>query len=244
MLDDSNVMYYPGAFSQASRATLAELFPDAVIATEADALAMGLNAVSDGMHVVIASEATELADQLREHGYLPVPVDLSELVKGGGNVKCCTLELLAGADQRSRSVGGGNRRAGCLVDRTMTEILRYAAFTDVPNGGNPAGVVPDATGLDEAAMLAIAAEVGYSESDTWLCCCSTTYCYPRSSPTAPKPFPRLCSPPRPSRRCRRRPARRRRSGCGPRSRRRLAPTAGGPRPTHRRPAACGRRRLP
>ncbi len=64
-----------------------------MIATEADALAMGLNAVSDGVNVVIASAATELADQLREHGYQPVSVDLSELVKGGGNVKCCTLEL-------------------------------------------------------------------------------------------------------------------------------------------------------
>ncbi len=46
---------------------------------------------------------------------------------------------------------------------TDTEILRYAAFTDAPEGGNPAGVVPDATGLDNA-MLAIAAEVGYSET--------------------------------------------------------------------------------
>ena len=44
------------------------------------------------------------------------------------------------------------------------EILRYAAFTDDPAGGNPAGVVLDATGLDAAAMLAIAADVGYSET--------------------------------------------------------------------------------
>ena len=44
------------------------------------------------------------------------------------------------------------------------EILRYAAFTDDPAGGNPAGVVLDAEGLDDAAMLATAAEVGYSES--------------------------------------------------------------------------------
>jgi PhzF family phenazine biosynthesis protein len=46
----------------------------------------------------------------------------------------------------------------------MPEILRYAAFTERADGGNPAGVVPDATGLDEAAMLAIAAELGYSET--------------------------------------------------------------------------------
>ena len=45
-----------------------------------------------------------------------------------------------------------------------TEILRYAAFTDRPEGGNPAGVVLDASGLDDAAMQAIAADVGYSET--------------------------------------------------------------------------------
>ncbi|GIM94709.1 oxidoreductase [Paractinoplanes toevensis] len=42
--------------------------------------------------------------------------------------------------------------------------MRYAAFTDDPKGGNPAGVVLDATGLGDDEMLAIAAEVGYSET--------------------------------------------------------------------------------
>jgi PhzF family phenazine biosynthesis protein len=47
---------------------------------------------------------------------------------------------------------------------TSTEILRLAAFTDRPDGGNPAGVVLDATGLRDADMQRIAAEVGYSET--------------------------------------------------------------------------------
>jgi PhzF family phenazine biosynthesis protein len=47
---------------------------------------------------------------------------------------------------------------------TTHEVLRYTAFSDDPAGGNPAGVVLDASGLDDDAMLAIAAEVGYSES--------------------------------------------------------------------------------
>ncbi|MCX4525621.1 MULTISPECIES: PhzF family phenazine biosynthesis protein [unclassified Streptomyces] len=45
-----------------------------------------------------------------------------------------------------------------------TEVLRYTAFSDDPAGGNPAGVVLDASGLDDAAMLGIAAELGYSET--------------------------------------------------------------------------------
>ncbi|MFF4399540.1 PhzF family phenazine biosynthesis isomerase [Streptomyces sp. NPDC001480] len=48
--------------------------------------------------------------------------------------------------------------------RPLTETLRYAAFTHDPSGGNPAGVVLDASGLDDAGMLAIAADVGYSET--------------------------------------------------------------------------------
>jgi PhzF family phenazine biosynthesis protein len=46
----------------------------------------------------------------------------------------------------------------------MTEVLRYAAFAETPLGGNPAGVVLDATGLDEHTMQTIAKEVGYSET--------------------------------------------------------------------------------
>lgn len=44
------------------------------------------------------------------------------------------------------------------------EILRYTAFSADPAGGNPAGVVLDATGVGDAEMLRVAAELGYSES--------------------------------------------------------------------------------
>jgi PhzF family phenazine biosynthesis protein len=44
------------------------------------------------------------------------------------------------------------------------EVLRYAAFSDDPAGGNPAGVVLDAGHADEAEMQRVAAEVGFSET--------------------------------------------------------------------------------
>nr|WP_234010772.1 dimethylargininase [Streptomyces sp. SPB074] len=87
------VVYFPGAFSPGSRAVLAALFPGALLASEADALALGLNAVSDGRHVVLPREARGLLAPLRERGFDPVEVELDELVKGGGSVKCCTQEL-------------------------------------------------------------------------------------------------------------------------------------------------------
>jgi N-dimethylarginine dimethylaminohydrolase len=93
VLDDHTVAYYPGAFSVTSQATLATLFPDAVIATAPDAAVLGLNAVSDGRHVVLSSAAPGLARQLADRGFVPVPVNLSELLRGGGGIKCCTLEL-------------------------------------------------------------------------------------------------------------------------------------------------------
>ncbi|MFC7220054.1 dimethylargininase [Streptomyces polyrhachis] len=92
---DAGVMYYPGAFSPGSRKVLARLFPEALVATEADALAFGLNAVSDGRNVLLPQAATGLFAPLRERGYEPVGLDLDELLKGGGSVKCCTLEIRA-----------------------------------------------------------------------------------------------------------------------------------------------------
>ncbi|HEX2418327.1 MAG TPA: amidinotransferase [Micromonosporaceae bacterium] len=92
-LSEGNVAYYPGAFSDGSRQVLERMFPDAVIATEEDAAVLGLNAVSDGTHILLNAEATGLTAQLAERGYVPVPVDLSELRKAGGGPKCCTLEI-------------------------------------------------------------------------------------------------------------------------------------------------------
>jgi N-dimethylarginine dimethylaminohydrolase len=93
VLDDSNVAYLPKAFDEASLETIRRLYPDAVVVNDADAAVLGLNSFSDGKNVVIASRAVGFEASLRERGYNPIGVDLSELLLGGGGVKCCTLEL-------------------------------------------------------------------------------------------------------------------------------------------------------
>jgi arginine dihydrolase len=93
VLDDHTIAFYPPAFSAAARQRLHALFPDAIVVGSADAYVLGLNVVSDGLHVVLPSAATGFAVRLREAGFEPVGVDLSELLKGGGSVKCCTLEV-------------------------------------------------------------------------------------------------------------------------------------------------------
>lgn len=50
------------------------------------------------------------------------------------------------------------------MENTAPEVLRYAAFSTTPTGGNPAGLVLDARHLDDAGMLAVAAAVGYAET--------------------------------------------------------------------------------
>lgn len=90
---EPTIAYLPSAFSEASLAVLRERFPTAIIVSEADAAVLGLNCFSDGCTVVVASRAFGFAQQLRDRGFTTVAVDLSELLLGGGGIKCCTLEL-------------------------------------------------------------------------------------------------------------------------------------------------------
>jgi len=102
VLDDNPanpvIAYYPPAFSTESQRVLAERFPDALIATARDAEVLGLNSVSDGLHVVHSPFATDFPVQLRDLGFEPHAIDTSELLKGGGGAKCCTLEIRPARD--------------------------------------------------------------------------------------------------------------------------------------------------
>ena len=89
----ANIAYLPGAFDDASRAILEERFPEAILVSDEDGSVFGLNSASDGYNVVISPRAVGFEKQLRERGYNPIMVDLSELLLGGGGIKCCTLEL-------------------------------------------------------------------------------------------------------------------------------------------------------
>lgn len=91
--EHANIAYVPAAFDEPSLRRLQELYPEAIIVSEQDAGILGLNSISDGYNVVIAKRAVGFEKQLRDRGYNPIGVDLSELLLGGGGVKCCTLEL-------------------------------------------------------------------------------------------------------------------------------------------------------
>jgi N-dimethylarginine dimethylaminohydrolase len=93
VVDDRTVAYYPAAFSPGSRAVIKRLFGDIIEVSAADAAVLGLNALSDGHHVILPAQATTLASELAERGFVPLAVDVSEFRKAGGGPKCMMLEL-------------------------------------------------------------------------------------------------------------------------------------------------------
>jgi N-dimethylarginine dimethylaminohydrolase len=92
-VERANIAYLPSAFSERSQGLLADRFAEAIRVSDEDGAVFGLNAASDGLNVVVSPRAPRFAQQLSERGYRPIPVDLSELLLGGGGIKCCTLEL-------------------------------------------------------------------------------------------------------------------------------------------------------
>ena len=93
VLDPDTVAYYPAAFDDAGKAAIASHFAELIEVKDEDAEVLGLNAISDGRHVVVPEQARGFIEQLTAAGFEPVGVDLSELLKAGGGPKCCTLEL-------------------------------------------------------------------------------------------------------------------------------------------------------
>ncbi|HTW04814.1 MAG TPA: arginine deiminase-related protein [Streptosporangiaceae bacterium] len=93
VLDADTAAYYPAAFDDASRAALISHFSELVEAKDEDAEVLGLNAISDGRHVVLPEQAAGLTAQIADKGFVPVGIDMSEFLKAGGGPKCCTLEF-------------------------------------------------------------------------------------------------------------------------------------------------------
>ncbi|WP_084515779.1 dimethylargininase [Microbacterium luticocti] len=113
-VEHANIAYLPSAFDDDSRRVLEQRYPDAIRVPEADGQAFGLNAASDGRNVFISPRATGYDALLRDRGYNPVHVDLSELLLGGGGIKCCTLELRPAPGAASDSTAGST--AGSAPD--------------------------------------------------------------------------------------------------------------------------------
>ncbi|MGJ6979718.1 dimethylargininase [Aestuariimicrobium soli] len=89
----NSVAYLPEAFDEASRDEIRRRYPDALEVGADEAGVLGLNSFGDGSHIVLTDRAPQFTAALEAQGHTVIGVDLPELLKGGGSVKCCTLEL-------------------------------------------------------------------------------------------------------------------------------------------------------
>jgi len=93
VLDERTIAWFPDAFSPAAQAELRRRYLTALEVDADEAALLALNVVSDGRHVIVPPGAVRFAAALERTGFVPVPVDLSELLAAGGGAKCTTMEL-------------------------------------------------------------------------------------------------------------------------------------------------------
>lgn len=93
VLDACTIAWFPDAFSPAAQAELRRRYPAAIEVDAGEAALLALNVVSDGRHVIVPPGAGRFAAALERAGFVPVPVELSELLAAGGGAKCTTMEL-------------------------------------------------------------------------------------------------------------------------------------------------------
>ena len=99
-LDDRRAMVCPAAFDDASAAALLALVPEPLVLTEEEALTFCANSIVIGSTVVMPACPERVRARLEEWGFEVVVVDLSELHKGGGSIRCLTnpVDVTIGRD--------------------------------------------------------------------------------------------------------------------------------------------------
>jgi N-dimethylarginine dimethylaminohydrolase len=94
-LSNGHVLFFPEAFSDASRALLATRIchEKSIIAGEDDAVRFACNAVNIGSKIILNDVSDTLANTLANAGFQVDRAPLSEFLKAGGAARCLTLRL-------------------------------------------------------------------------------------------------------------------------------------------------------
>lgn len=93
-LDETRAIVAPSAWNRAGRATVAALVPDPLVIDEDEAFTFCANSVVVGDVVIMPSGVPpRVARRLEGWGFSVQTVDVSELHKGGGSIRCMTLPL-------------------------------------------------------------------------------------------------------------------------------------------------------
>ena len=93
-LDERRAIVAPDAWDAAGRATVAAHVPEPLVLDIDEAFTFAANSVVVGDVVVMpAGVPLRVTRQLERWGFTVAPVDVTELHKGGGSVRCMTLPL-------------------------------------------------------------------------------------------------------------------------------------------------------
>jgi N-dimethylarginine dimethylaminohydrolase len=111
-LDQTKAIVAPAAWDAAGRATVARLVPEPLVIDEDEAYTFCANSVVVGDVVVMPQGVpVRVARQLETWGFSVATVDVSELHKGGGSIRCMTLPLDTRLDAARRPALMPTRRA-------------------------------------------------------------------------------------------------------------------------------------
>ena len=99
-LDERRALVCPAAFDQESARAALALVPESLVLTEEEALTFCANSVVVGRTVLMPACPDRVRAQLEAWGFEVVLLDLSELHKGGGSIRCLTnpLDVVRGRD--------------------------------------------------------------------------------------------------------------------------------------------------
>jgi len=99
-LDERRALVCPAAFDQESARAALALVPEPLVLTEEEALTFCANSVVVGRTVLMPACPDRVRAQLEAWGFEVVLLDLSELHKGGGSIRCLTnpLDVVRGRD--------------------------------------------------------------------------------------------------------------------------------------------------
>jgi N-dimethylarginine dimethylaminohydrolase len=87
------IAWYPGAWTEESQDKIRATSVEKIEVTKTEAMNFACNLVSTGSTVVMGKAAPKLKAAIESHGIEVTPVDVVELCKGGGFIRCTTLTL-------------------------------------------------------------------------------------------------------------------------------------------------------
>lgn len=92
-LDDMDYLIYTKAFDENSLNVIRSISNRQISVPEEEAKLFACNSVKIGKNVILPDGCPKTMEMLKENGYLPHPLEMSEFIKSGGACKCLTLNI-------------------------------------------------------------------------------------------------------------------------------------------------------